>query len=352
MTVKNLNNLEAELTEERKKVDVASHNFSTRELVRMMVEDEINIAPAYQRKFRWTERGESLFIESIFLGLPIPPVFVATNAGFEWEVVDGLQRLSTLLHFMAGPDVDLSTINRSSKLELSKLEKVPSLNGLTYDILPKNLRMYFSRQPLQVVSLTDKSNNLIRFDLFERLNTGGVALSAQEVRACVYRGKFNDLLEELSTHPNFTKLIKLQQARQHDGTAAEEVLKFFAYKNNRDEFDGRVSNFLNEYMDAAASTKFSYRAERKIFLDASDKLAEICKGKPFLRSRVNTTPLVQFEACLVAIAEILQSGGTIEAPANWADDEELVDYSTGATNTKTMLEGRIDRARRIFSGNA
>jgi hypothetical protein len=93
--------LEAQLAVERKKVDVGSVAFSIRELVRMYEDGELSIAPSYQRKYRWPMAVASTFIESLFLGLPIPPIFVATNDNFEWEVVDGLQRISTLVHFIS-----------------------------------------------------------------------------------------------------------------------------------------------------------------------------------------------------------------------------------------------------------
>jgi hypothetical protein len=346
-----LENLEQQLNEERRKVDVSSHNFSVRELVRMMSEGELNIAPLYQRKFRWNEANESLFIESIFLGLPIPPVFVATNVGFQWEVVDGLQRLSTLAHFVSDDRTTMEMVNRDAPLRLVELEKLSQLNGLTYEEISKPLQVYFGRQPLQVISLTDKSDRLVRFDVFERLNRGGVSLTSQEVRACVYRGEFNEFLDELAEYPSFKKLLKLQQSRQHDGTRAEEVLKFFAYKNNRDAFDGRVDRFLNQYMDIARKA-FNYRTERKSFDSAVAVLDDFCGG-PFLRKSTPVTPLVQFEACLVAIAE-LQAAQTeiVRPPVGWQDDPELKDASTGGTNTRSMLDRRLRRAREIFSGNS
>ncbi|MGH3808071.1 MAG: DUF262 domain-containing protein [Pseudonocardiaceae bacterium] len=183
--------VEAQLGTERRKVDVSTLNFSVRELVRMMSDGELNVVPEYQRKFRWTEAGESSFIESVFLGLPIPPLFVATNVGFQWEVVDGLQRLSTLMHFLASSPGELAIVNRSENLRLKGLEKLTALNDAIHAELPAAMQVYFGRQPLQVVSLTDKSDLQVRFDVFERLNKGAVQLTGQEVRACVYRGDFN-----------------------------------------------------------------------------------------------------------------------------------------------------------------
>jgi hypothetical protein len=192
----------AQLDEERRKVDVASHDFSVRELVRMMAEEELNVAPAYQRMFRWNAQASSLFIESVFLGLPVPPIFVATNVGFQWEVVDGLQRLSSLAHFLSSDADEAARVNRKTPLVLTGLEKLTQLNGATFSSLPKNLKVFFGRQPLQVVALTDKSNLEVRFDVFERLNRGGIRLTPQEVRACVYRGSLRILILTHSSSSN------------------------------------------------------------------------------------------------------------------------------------------------------
>ncbi|CCH28557.1 hypothetical protein BN6_12310 [Saccharothrix espanaensis DSM 44229] len=317
----------------------------------MMADEELNTAPAYQRKFRWTKEGESLFIESVFLGLPIPPLFVATNIGFQWEVVDGLQRLSTLHHFMSDSDSSLDLVGRTEPLRLAGLEKLSQLNGRGYKDLPKNIQIYFGRQPLQVVSLTDKSDLQIRFDLFERLNKGGIVLTPQEVRACVYRGQFNDFIEPLAQFPDFASLLKLQQARQSDGTSVEQVLKFFAYKNDRDRFDGRVEKFLNRYMGEAEKA-FNYDKERRLFESAAHELAAICGG-PFLAGTHPLTPLVQFEACMVALGELIDGGVKVVAPASgWVNDPQLREASGAGTNTKSMLGRRIDRAKAIFSGQA
>jgi hypothetical protein len=342
-------NLEDQLQDERKKVDVASHDFSVRELVRMLEEGELSISPEYQRKYRWQEDVASTLIESIFLGLPVPPIFVATNAGFQWEVVDGLQRLSTLLFFVANRPEHLALINRTAPLKLQKLQKLSQLNDVGYADLPVTLQRYFGRQPLQVISLTDKSNQSVRFDLFERLNAGAISLSPQEVRACIYGGPFNDFLEELAREPNFQGLIKLQELKQNDGTAAEEVLKFFAYKNNRDAFDGRVKNFLNEF-SAASVESFDYERERELFLQTFEFLFSVTNG-PFLRNTTSVTPLVQLEACAVAIGELISEGLTpIVPPAGWIEDAELVDSSTGGSNTRAKLNRRMKRAREIFGG--
>lgn len=349
--MKTFDGLEEQLGVERQKVDVASHDFSIRELVRMLEEGELSISPEYQRKYRWHTSVASTLVESVFLGLPIPPIFVATNAEFQWEVVDGLQRLSTLLFFTATDESQLRLVNREKPLVLEGLQKLTQLNGVTYSELPLQLRRYFSRQPLQVISLTDKSNRSVRFDLFERLNAGAISLSPQEVRACIYGGKFNEFIEQKSKNPDFENLLKLQELKRNDGTAAEQVLKFFAYRNYRPQFDGKVKTFLNSYAEVA-SDRFDYSNEGYLFDQTFSFLSSQIDGA-FLRSTTAVTPLVEFEACAVAIAELIQAGTPLVTPAEgWIEDQELVAASTGGTNTRAMLARRIDRAKALFSGQA
>lgn len=340
--------LDEQLNAERRRVDVDTNNFPVRELVRMLRDGELNIAPAYQRKFRWPNDTESALIESVFLGLPIPSIFVATNEGFEWEVVDGLQRLSTLAHFMAETDDDLKRIGREDPLRLTGLTKVPALDGLLYAELPKPLQIYFGRQPLQITALTDKSDLRVRFDLFERLNRGAVALSEQEVRACLYGGQFNDLIERLSADETYVSLLKLQPAKQSDGTAAEVVLKYFAYKNDRDNFTGRVTKFLNDFMADSEKHPTIEEAEAE-FKRVAQTLSQILGGEPYLRTDYGVTPLVQLEATLVAIGELIGVGAGVGRPdTGWTDDADLKEASMGGTNTKSRLNARIERVKELL----
>lgn len=346
--------LEEQLKAERNKVDVSNINFSTREIVRMYMDGELIIAPSYQRKYRWPKNVASKFIESIFLGLPIPPIFVATNDNFTWEVVDGLQRISTLILYMTD-DADVrDEISPSSEpLKLESLENLSQLNETIYADLPRPLQLYLARQPLQVVSLTDKSNKSVRFDLFERLNTGSISLSAQEVRTAVYRGEFLLFIEELAGNEHLNRLLKLQEANKNDGTTAEQVLKFFAYKNDSNSFTGAVTNFLNEFIAKVENGRipFDYESEKAVFSNAMRYLYKLTEG-PFLRDRTYVTPLVQFEAAAVGAGQLIQDGKHLgQPPADWLNDREFVASSTRGSNTRSMLNRRITRAKQLFSGD-
>ena len=341
--------LRKQLDAERRKVDVDYSDITIRELHRMLELDELNAAPAYQRKFRWTEEAESRLVESILLGLPVPSVFVATNSDFSWEVVDGLQRLSTLVHFIGESDRLLEQVGKSSPLRLSNLEKLSELNGHTFADLKSDVALYFMRRTLRVTALSDKSDLQVRFDLFERLNGGAVSLTPQEVRACIYRGPFNDLLDELAARPKFQASVKLKSNNVNDGTREELVLKFFAYLYNRSEFRQWVTRFLNDYM-LDATKNFDFEAGRYVFDRTIDHLYEVLDGQPFLRRNTYVTPLNQFEAVMVGIAEVIVANEEPQVPpSGWTEDEELVRTSTKGTNTVANLRRRIERAREMFS---
>jgi len=218
-----------------------------------------------------------------------------------------------------------------------------------FEDLPAAIQLAFFKRALRVTALSDKSNRETRFDLFERLNSGGVALSAQEVRAAVYQGKFNDLLRELSEYRRFHDIVNLQTVKQDDGTREEMVLKFFAYYHNQSGFSGAVTAFLNEFMESG-SIALDIKQERVRFRTMADALYKVLDGKPFVKANYGPTPLVELEAAMVATARVLDEYGRVRRPpAAWIEDKILVKKSTGGTNTRAMLAGRIDRAFELLA---
>ena len=317
----------------------------------MAERSELHRAPAYQRKFRWDEEAESKLIESLLLGLPVPNLFFATNEDGTWEVVDGLQRISTLIHFASGSERELAEIDKPTNLRLQGLKKLTHLNGLTFDELPPPIRLNFTKRGFGVTALSDKSDKEARFDTFERLNSGAVALSAQEVRACIYDGPLNEALRKLSKDENFQGLVKLQKRDRDNATHEELVLKFFAYLEDRESFGGAVRDFLNTYMDNNRN-RSDLDGLGELFKEVVGQLSDIVDG-PFLRQNTNVTPQNELEAVMVGAAEVIREYGHLGTPsAGWLDDTELVAASTGATNTKAKLRDRIERAKELLNPSA
>lgn len=313
----------------------------------MVSEDIIDIAPAYQRHFRWQPERQSQLIESIFLGIPIPSLFMATNIDGTWELIDGVQRLSTIIRFCGSPKTK-KKLQIDSTLKLEGLTKLSDFNGLTFDVLPRTAQLDFLLKGLKVTTLTDKSDMNVRFDLFERLNTGGVVLSNQEIRSCVYRGKFNDFLKELGKDENFLHSVRLTHTQEVDGTREEFVLRFFAFLHNYRKFDHSVIDFLNEFMNDSTK-KFNYATGEQIFRKTFSALKVLPKG--IARDNRTTTPANLFEGVAVGAALAIKSAGKLNTKSlKWLSSEELRTATNSATNSRAKVTKRIEYCRDKFLG--
>ncbi len=341
-----------QLNEEKRKVDVDTFDITVRELVNMVDESFIDIAPEYQRQFRWDEERQSTLIESILLGIPIPSMFMAANSDGTWELVDGVQRISTIVRFIGDEKVreKMSSQKFRDSLRLTGLETLQSFNGYTFEKLPQSIRFQLLLKPLKITTITDKSDLDVRFSLFERLNRGGITLSAQEIRSCIYRGGFNELLKELSDRQSFKTLVYLPETRQSDGTKEEWILRFFAYFHNYKNFEHSVREFLNNYMEEATK-KFNYPENIAIFDKVFETLADALPDG-LNRSKREQTPANLYEAVTVGAALAYQQKNIIVANhiKEWLDSEDLYELTARSTNTKSKVIGRIEFCRNKFLG--
>jgi hypothetical protein len=340
-----------QLSEQRRRVDFDTYDVTVEELLRRVERGRIDIAPVYQRQFRWDAARQSRLIESVLLGIPVPPLFMATNQGedvqSQWEVVDGLQRLLTLTNF-AG-DANTRQVSRldDKPLRLMELEKLTSFAGSYFHDLPEDIRTGFEDRPVRVVVLNDKSDLQVRYDLFERLNTGGVSLTAQEIRECVYRGEFIDLLGSLSASDEFKTVVVLPITRWKDGTPEDFVLRFFAFRERYRSFGHSVTDFLNEF--AYAAYQDPQLAERREAFDVTFRYLVRCFPHG-VKTRKGQTPVNLFEALAVGASLALAESPTIPPviePA-WVTSDELRVLTTGATNSRSRVTGRIEFCRDHF----
>ena len=334
-----------QLDEQKRRVDFNTYDISVKELISMVSESIIDIAPEYQRQFRWPVDKQSALIESILLGIPIPSLFMATNRDGSWELIDGVQRLSTMIHF-AGDESTRLKINQTDELKLVSLDKLTSFNNYKYNDLPRSVQLEFLLKPLKITTLTDRSDLEVRFDLFERLNTGGVALTNQEIRSCVYRGRFNDFIQHLAEDENYKSVVRLTRNQENSGTREEFVLRFFAFLNNYQNFDHSVVDFLNEYM-AEANKDFEFELNENIFRRTFLQLRGLPNG--ITRGR-KTTPTNLYEGVAVGAALALQQSDNLNLnnATEWIEGDELKSFTTGATNSRTKVESRIHFCRDRF----
>ena len=344
--------LQKQLMEQKMKVDFNTYDLSIKEIISMVIDGLIDISPEYQRQFRWEEDRQSSLIESLYLGIPIPSIFMATNADGTWELVDGVQRVNTVLRFATNQEEREKIIKKgieNTPLKLQGLTKLSTFNGYEYSGLPVDIQNKLRLTSVKVTTLSDKSDKDVRFDLFERLNKGGVSLSDQEIRSCVYRGNFNDYIRRMANNKHFKHCVHLSDSQEADGTREELVLRFFAYLYDMDSFVHNVKDFLNQYMKKA-DKDFAYLDNEKLFTKVFEEIDNalpngISKGR-------KNTPLNLYEAVAVGAAKAMLSKGKIKTDGieDWIKDKELISFTTGATNTKSNVVGRIDFCRAKFEG--
>jgi len=332
-------------------VDFDTFDIQLQDLLRMLESGQISIAPAYQRQFRWDSERCSQLIESLMLGIPVPNLFMATNEDNTWEVVDGVQRLSAIVKF-SGTDKLRHYLGLGRALALTGLQKIDAFNGSTFSSLPSMIQRHIGTRPLKVVTLNDKSDKVVRFDLFERLNTGGVSLSKQEIRDCVYQGPFAEKLDELASTPDFRTVVSLTNKQMKDGTIEECVLRFFAFLERYQEFHHSVTDFLNDYMEDA-SRSFD-RALEDEFRRTFRELRNCFPSGIRRPGRKGKTPLNLYEGVSVGAALALRETVQLNTynVETWLGSDELRGYTTGATNDRRAVSGRIEYCRDRFLGKA
>jgi hypothetical protein len=249
-----------------KGIRTRSLDISFNELLDMYKSGELIIDPDYQRLFRWDETKQSQFIESLILELPVPPIFVIEAEEGKFELIDGLQRISTYLHFRG-------ELRSGKNLILQNCDIVVELNTLTYRDLPPALQIKLKRNFTRVEIIRKESDRRLRYYMFKRLNTGGEKLSDQEIRNCTIHllsDNFNNLLKDLSSNEDFVKCIKYLGQETLDKKGNEElILRFFAIKNYGKKYEHDVKTFLDKYMedvsDPEGKMKFDYANEKEDF---------------------------------------------------------------------------------------
>lgn len=258
-------------------VHTQSLDISFNELADMVSEGELDISPDYQRLFQWSEGARSRFIESLLLEMPVPPIYVVEEEDNKKLLIDGLQRLSSYLHFrgaLDAPHLRPLPIKKGDKLILQDCDILHGLNGKSYDDLGLALQIKLKRSFVRVEVVRKGSNPKFKYYMFKRLNTGGEALTNQQLRNCTIRlldPAFNDfIIQAAESNEDFKTCVSTISDEQRYGAYDKElVLRFFAFKNWRAKFKHDVADFLTEYMEAVSDPEhaeiFDFVKEKTIF---------------------------------------------------------------------------------------
>ena len=256
------------------KVRTRSLDVSFNELLDMYHDGELIIDPAYQRLFRWSEGSQSRFIESLLLEMPVPPIFVIERSQGVYELIDGLQRISSYMHFRGCHPLRTNDDGTFQSLKLRGCDIAPELNGMGFEDLPKALEIRLKRNFIRVEVLRKESDDRLRYYMFKRLNTGGERLSDHEIRNCTIRllgTKFNDFIIDCSSNEDFIQCIENVPDEKIEKKFDQElVLRFFAFKNYREHYLHDVGDFMTDYMEAVSDEEnksiiFDYAREQVAF---------------------------------------------------------------------------------------
>jgi hypothetical protein len=332
--------------------------------------------PFYQRRQRWTAERQSALIESFLINIPIPPLFVYETRPNVYEVMDGQQRITAIKAFY------------SNELVLVGLDRWPELNGRTYSKLPERIRAGIDRRSISWITVLNESSDseedafAIKQLVFERLNTGGVKLSHQEIRNALYAGPFNDLLIELSklpVHRNAWSLPHYSAAEEEyvpqplgdnsfylEMEDVEVILRFLALRH-ADNYTRGMRGFLDLYMEKArAFSADDLDALKEIYvrtITLADAIFDDVIFRPFVKSKEKgvwdwgSRPQKAYaDAVLVALAERLDLADFLVAQRDRVLDLTKQRFMsdekgtlTGRGNTKGDVLDRIALMRQIFA---
>lgn len=270
--------LQKQINDKRREIKTDGYPMSIGEWVSMYEKEELDIHPEFQRFYRWSEAQKAGLIESILLGIPLPPIFVSQREDGVWDVVDGLQRLSTIFQFMGilrdeeGAPVD--------PLVLAGTKYLPALEGVTWGeddedgdyIMPKELRLIVKRSKIGASIVLKESDESAKYDLFQRLNTGGSELSPQEVRNCLMvmiNKDFYEWIRQFRDNEDFMETTALSDRPLEEAYDTELALRFLVFGTipvGELKSIGDIGVFLTESMtEIAGAKRFGKVAARKLF---------------------------------------------------------------------------------------
>lgn len=350
MSISNLiQNIDNQIIQIRTK----SLDVSFNELYDMYKDGELAIAPDYQRLFRWDEEKQSRFIESLILEMPVPPIFVIETENGVYELIDGLQRISSYLHFRG----EKLGVEEREPLVLKGCDIVEELNDLSYERLPKSLQIKIKRSFVRMEVIKKESEKSLKYHMFKRLNTGGELLSDQEIRNCTIRLLNSDALtfiEDCSKNEDYLAVIsKMDKEKVSKKVDQEMVLRFFALKNDLANFQFPVSEYLTNYLEGITTQEkvFDYIEEREIF-EKTFKFINLNLGDSAFSSITKTKSIKNdfvtylFDGISIAVARLI---GRLDVEAADSKIEEVIyDIKVGTelqsykTGTLSSLNSRIE----------
>lgn len=342
--------LEREIDASINEIKTDSYSMSIGEVANLYKEGDIEIFPEYQRYFRWNIKQKSDLIESIILGIPIPPIFVAQESSGKWDVIDGLQRISTILEFMG----ILKKRNRAEELyEPSKMTKtkfLPSLDGKwwenrhdTANSLSADIRRKFKRSKLDFIIIDSTANPKAKYEMFQRLNTNSSQLTDQEIRNCLMlmvNPQYFEMVSDLSEIENFKTITSLTTKNLEEQYDKELIVRYIIARyanldsiNLQQDIGVYLTEELMDMMEENAAEIEKYTED---FNKMVELLIDTLGDKAFKKYNVEKDvfeggfSLSLYESLVVGLSENIDS---------WTDKDKLIELIKQIPN-----DGRFEHA--------
>jgi len=359
-----------ELDERSSQIRFEAIDFSAGELLRLHEDKEIEIQPAFQRMFRWTQAQQSRLIESMLLGLPVPQIVLFQRDDGVLELIDGLQRVSSIIRFITDRTPQEAKDDQEQATNLTGCDILPSLNGKVFKDLESVLQLELKRKTLRAIVIRRTNDPNLRYEMFKRLNAGGSPAEAHEVRNASLRivgptgERFLEFLDTCSKRPSFVELTDTLSEQGKNRLGRQElVLRFLALKNARDRYKGSISDWLDDYGEAVAKgvSKFVYADEARVFARASDLIAEKFGEEAFVKHK-NKRALgglapAYFDAVTMGLLPLLprleadtpEHAKKILNEAVGHENENFRENVGPGANAVPRLHARIAEVQRIFA---
>lgn len=351
--------ISSEIQKYRQEIKSERMDMSFGEIINMYRDKEIIISPEYQRAFRWDEQRQSDFIESILLGIPFPSIFVATNPDGKWELIDGLQRVSTVLSFFNELKDEDGNPYPKNGLKLVEGSMLKGLKDITIDTLPLEYKLQIKRTPCRVEIILKESEFKMRYELFKRLNTGGEGLSRQEIRNCIFRGldsRYSEFVAELAQDSIFREIVNISVSNEEKMYYEELVLRYLTLKNKGTRYSqSNIQDYMDDYLESRCKefNEVQMEMDKALFLNIIKILEKLKDENIFkLGRRYFTTSM--YDAIMLSLSEctvnlesinIEQLGEKIvELKAN----EDFKKYVGSASSNPTSITNKVKIAKKVL----
>lgn len=325
---------------------------SLRDMIQSKV---IDLEPKFQRRDRWSRKQQSDLIESIIMGVPIPPIFLAEEDFNKYTVMDGKQRLTAITSFL------------NNEYPLEGLKEWNELNGKKFLDLTPILQGAINRRSISAVVILKESDLEIKFDIFERINTGGEHLNPQEVRNCMFRGAFNDLVITLSSEQIFRNCLDLPLSIDklknnkifQQMEDVQLVLRFFALQEYQ-SISGNLKTALNNYMkNALKFNDENLKRHKDLFINTLEKIYKVYQkqsfrkwdpyGKRWTRISVPFYDAVMYAFSKIKLEDIKDNEiKIINGTKKLFEDDDFIDSIRKGTNSQEANRVRFSKFSKML----